>query len=406
MSRGWTIAFAFFAVLIAVQGFYQLASWTSRGGESSPLYSTYRHDPYGSAALYELLEARGVPVERVTRPRLLPEQHGTLVQILPMPLADNTERASVTQSSSQLLDWMHDGNTVIQLTREYTSLMAEANVPHAELSDTDLAAEIEEMQRRGTPPDEMGYAPAPALVGESEDQALALLVPQPFTEDAGAAEEAAPADPRWRWVARRGGQVVAGRQQVGAGELIVIGAPTPALNDGLLRGDNVELMLELLGDGPVLFDEWSLGVGQHHTMLELIRRAGLMPVVLQGLLALVMYHWSTRRQGPPSDETRRRRRSSVEQVQTLGYLYSRSLSDEEVRQRVVAEAQRRLATALRCNVAKIPERAARLPEQQANDVREFVEELQQLNEGKRKVRSERYAAILDRSHSLVKALQK
>ncbi|MEX2673741.1 MAG: DUF4350 domain-containing protein [Phycisphaeraceae bacterium] len=400
MSRWWVIGGCLVAMLIVGQAFYQLASWTSRGGQTAPLYSSYRHDPHGTAALFDLLEMRGLPVDRITRPRLSADHHGTLVQVLPSRRSDTAGPTSVVYGSSQLIDWMHDGNTVIQFTRQYSRLMEEVGVPKENASiETAAAKDLEVLQRQGADPDDLS-AMYPLVTAASEvdaDRHWGLLLPQALGSE--------PA-PRWRPLAKDGPRIVAAEMGVGAGRLVIIGAPTPASNSGLLRGDNVELLLELLGDGPVLFDEWSLGVGQHHTMLELISRAGLTPVLLQAILALGIYHWSTRRQRSEPDPPITQARSSVEQIHTLGYLYRQSLSPDEVSRRVVAEVYARLAGALRCKPSAIAQRAKRLPETHAAAVQQLLTDLEQLAGEQKPRRNEAYAAMLDRSYSLVKALEK
>ena len=56
-------------VLIVGAGvFYRMSYVASRGGDAAPLYSTQRYDPYGTAALYQLLSEQGVDV-RILLPK-------------------------------------------------------------------------------------------------------------------------------------------------------------------------------------------------------------------------------------------------------------------------------------------------------------------------------------------------
>src|SRR5512137_1546347 len=72
------------ALVLCVWAFYEVAYQASRGGESMPVYSTRRHDPYGTAALYELLRERGHPIRTLERSHLEPNDTGTLIQVLPL----------------------------------------------------------------------------------------------------------------------------------------------------------------------------------------------------------------------------------------------------------------------------------------------------------------------------------
>ena len=113
------IAIGFFA-------FYEFASRSGRGGESSPLYSARRHDPYGTAALADFLTERGVEVRYLERPRLDDADHGVLIQVLPLPRARPSKGPPGPPPppvDRRLLDWIAKGNTVVQFTRGETELM-------------------------------------------------------------------------------------------------------------------------------------------------------------------------------------------------------------------------------------------------------------------------------------------
>src|SRR5690242_13272830 len=109
--RWLSLGAASLALLLAIAWFYESAAFNSRVGDDAPLYSARRHDAYGSAALVDLLKERGIPVRTLERPSLEPEDHGILIQVLPM---DGSGSTRYRVPARQLADWISQGNTVIQ----------------------------------------------------------------------------------------------------------------------------------------------------------------------------------------------------------------------------------------------------------------------------------------------------
>jgi hypothetical protein len=154
------------------------------------------------------------------------------------------------------------------------------------------------------------------------------------------------------------GTPLAFERHFGRGRIIAIRSPTPALNGALAWSDNAAIMLSLAGDGPVLFDEWSHGQPRDDSVMGMIVQVGLWPVLLQAVVALLLYVWSTagyRRIDPPAVH---RRPSSHDQVRTLGYLYGRSLSPGVAASRIYTEVLSRVATAERCSPSQVQARLA------------------------------------------------
>jgi hypothetical protein len=77
-----------------------------------------------------------------------------------------------------------------------------------------------------------------------------------------------------------------------AGKVIVLASGSPFRNDGLAPSDGGVLFARLLGahapDGPVLFDEYHLGVGERRSMMRYLRSVGMGPFGLQLLIVTVM----------------------------------------------------------------------------------------------------------------------
>lgn len=185
------------------------------------------------------------------------------------------------------------------------------------------------------------------------------------------------ADPRWRTLAGTRQGAYAGQMRVGRGRLIVIGAPTPILNNSLLENDNLEIVLSLIGKGPVIIDEWSHGIGHGGTIMDMLRRIGLLPVLLQLVFVIALYTWSTRGHRPQEIDVPPRLRSSVEQIETLGHLYSQSLKAEAAHTLVTQAVLKRMAGALRCRPTDVEKRAAQLPPVLAAKAQEISDALRQ-----------------------------
>jgi hypothetical protein len=357
MRNRLVIPLSITTVALGLWAFYGMAHLSSRGGEQSPLFCVRRHDPYGTAALYELLRRRSIAVSTLERSRPDSTDRGVLVQVLPVGRTDDSPFGPSPQLNTQRLkQWMMDGNTVIQFTWAKTPLIEACAVPWTGGIGSLVSGEtpwrrIEEQMRSGLPPDDLPWEQVRAhwsAAGDPDaagDGIIALESPAVLQGKATSV---------WRPIAWTAPAcAVAGEMRVGRGRLIVVTSPSPALNHGLAELSNVELMLDLVGSGPVLIDEWSHGIGRGGTVVGLIRKLGLTPVVAQIGVALLLYVWSTfgSRHDEPAPPPRRR--SSAEQIVTLGHLYSQALSPAETGRRTGHEVRRRIAAALRCPVSQL-----------------------------------------------------
>lgn len=362
-------------VLLLGGVFYAFAYRASRGGASMPLFSIRRYDPWGAAALYELLRDRGLTVRPHERP-FAPTGNGVLIQILPISVDDQVApwESARTVAPDRLTDWIAQGNTVIQFTAAHTALMRVAGIESSTLgaSGGSVTAnlqsewrEAERLMRSGRPPEQwdappvtVSWLPSAAKATGAPAGGLngAMVMRSPRMLDATATDTWTPLQ------TSVGGDdfTHAGVRRIGAGRLIVIASPTPALNAFISEGDNVHAIVALLGDGPVWFDEYSHGIGGRGSIMGLIRALGLWPVLLQAALALSLYAWSTRgrRTIPPiSSEPHR---GAADQIVSLGRLYQRTMRPSETLQRARQEVRRRLGRALRCGDAQLDHRIARV----------------------------------------------
>ena len=358
MGRRLVQVLAIFAVGAGVFAFYALARDASRGGESMPLFSTRRYDPYGTAALHELLRATGHTVRRLDEPHIPRQQRGVLIQVLGVPVQEAQEleelslwgKTPYALSTQELRAWAAEGNTIIQFSRGQTDLM-EAMGVSASPRRRAQALRIQQQQISGAFPDEVDgrFVSAQwtdqgsALFGVGSAHApLTLRAPRPLRVEATGVP-----------LARADEDAVAVLVPFGKGRFVFVGAPYPVLNQGLEQGGNLDFLLAIIGHRPVLIDEWSHGIGHADTIMELIVQAGLWPVFLQVGFAVLLYVWSTRGVERIEVDEAPRRASSTEQVRTLGHLYRQTLSGEESLARARREIWRRLADGLNCSAQQL-----------------------------------------------------
>lgn len=338
MKQRVAIVAALVFAAIVVAAFYQSANYSDRTGEDTPLYSVRRHDPYGTAALRDLLVERGIPVRTLERPGLEPSDHGVLIQVLADSRSDPDE---LHPRTTQLTDWMFSGNTVVQLTRLPTDLMQAVKLepttrPASKLDD------LRKFELAGGAPEDAPVSNQLARTTDPHAPPLMLWLPMVFDDT----------QPHtWKPLARLSTDrhsVAAIEIQIGKGRLVVVGSPTVALNGTIGTEGNLDFLLKLIGTQPVIIDEWSHGIGRQTTIIGFLHDVGLLPVLIQVLLVAGLFVWSTSGYGAPPPSGQSRQRSSVEQIETLGYLYSQSLGTAVALERVHQEAQRRLCDALHC----------------------------------------------------------
>lgn len=324
------------AVAMAVAGFFSLAQYASRGGEESPLYSIYRADPYGAMALKELLEAQGGRTFALTEPVLPPGAGGTLIQILSHSDYVEFQGPGIWMeqeglSSKDLARWVSEGNTLLIFCRGNPPAGQRFGISMTQGRLLGWVKKMEESQRKGVPPSKLRGKEVQAQWQGSREgglKPLALLEPVGLSGQHGA-----PITP----LATTDKGSVALERKSGAGRVVIVGDPSPALNGWLDKGGNLEFVLGLIGDGPVYFDEWSHGVGQGGSLIGLMKKFGLAPALLQIGLALILFHFSGR--GAPGVEIppQRDRVSGLEQINALGRLYGQTMKPAQARQRVADE---------------------------------------------------------------------
>ena len=137
--------------------------------------------------------------------------------------------------------------------------------------------------------------------------------------------------PRMHALFAAGSLAIVARQRIGSGELFLISTPEIFRNDGLARGNRLQLLTALAGNGrPVYFDEVAHGIVSGDGSLALLKEWNLGPfLILLALLAVLIFWREGRRVGPPVDDYRETRSDSVDLVRSLGALYHEVTTDAE-----------------------------------------------------------------------------
>jgi hypothetical protein len=136
------------------------------------------------------------------------------------------------------------------------------------------------------------------------------------------------------------GQVVVARQEIGAGDVILVSVPELFENRNIAVDHHLDLLLDLAA-GPatvqpagrrryVYFDEMVHGLAADDGVLALLKEWRLGPLLVLLFLAALLTLWrSSRRVGPAEDEDRDTRSDAIDLVGSLGALYGRSMSGAE-----------------------------------------------------------------------------
>ncbi|MEM7624132.1 MAG: DUF4350 domain-containing protein [Planctomycetota bacterium] len=340
-----------------------------------PLYSNRRFDPYGTAALYRMMQRRTEWVTTLERPRLEDEHRGVMIQVL--SLADEAWYDEFGDEidnpyhlpTPMLLDWIADGNTLIQMTRRRTPVMESLGIDFAEDPESgviqgvpDWAEHLQEQQLKGVPPNELDTWEVSTRWRSAQERSgtsnRSVLLHAPRELATGDLEG-------WQPRLWSGGIAYGGEIEYGRGRVVVVGSPSPTLNYYLGERENLSWLIEMLGEDSIVFDEWAHGVGHGGTIIETLAHFGLIPVLLQVPVWLMCYRWSTAGRRTAVDHKPLRQRSGRDQIDTLGRLYEHAWSLGERRRRVYDEVLTRFAAACRCLPAEVEARLRNRSDAQA-----------------------------------------
>jgi len=337
---------SFVIVFFLIAAFYQTAAIATRGGGDAPLYSTRRFDPYGTAALLGVLKETGRDVRLRENAHFDESMKGTLLQIL---AKEDQERVD----EKSLLRWVNDGNTVVIFSRFRPEIAKQLSLGYPTKGNPLDAKAVEELEQETTPPRERLDEKASVVDSRfSTTEEVILVDPVPFepTKD----------DTKWQPLLSNAQKTFGWSRRHGAGEVIIIGSPTLPLNGWLKEGGNLEFLLQLTAGKTIYLDEWSHGFGAGGTIVALLRNFGLTPMLFQLAFVVGLFAWNGRGQKLTDPPIKHRGRSSVEQIKTLGYLYSQSMSPKTSLELVGSEVRRRLAEKFHTSPEQLPQRLDQL----------------------------------------------
>jgi hypothetical protein len=302
-----------------------------RGESGHPQCTTYSSDEGGYLALYRWLRAQGVAAERWERELLnLPPEARVLLVAEPSSAPGRSEIPA-------LWDWIRGGGTLV--------LAADPRGPFMRAIGLEPRAG-ESGDRRGIRPTAPGpYSRGVRTLLPGRARGLRTSRPEVVIHLAGP----------------QGGIVAV--MAAGKGRVIALTAPEIFTNGELRKGDHARLalniLLEHLGDGVLLVDEYHHGYGRVSSVFEYLGRSFAVAPLAQGALAaLLLVVVLGRRFGPPRLIQEERRRSSMEYVRAMGDLLHRARASglalesmaswvEEEACRMQLEGDRPLQSALR-----------------------------------------------------------
>jgi hypothetical protein len=262
---------------------YAMLRVAERGRFATP-YSTYGAGPEGARAVLLLAQRMGYRAEPLTH-ELSRLPHGTLVAF------GGCRAASVRKVSrperEALAHWVEAGGLLISIGVADVLPQGAGLFFQRELSCLDQAPEsaLEAwLQGRST----RSESPARDQLAEAAGPPLSYLLPFSVREarplrvghDAEATE-----------ILRSEEGTLGLTAPYGRGRVVLLGIPEALTNAALSDGGGLvfaRLLRAFAPEGPVLFDEYHLGMGERRSLIGYVRELGYGPLLLQGLCALLV----------------------------------------------------------------------------------------------------------------------
>lgn len=176
------------------------------------------------------------------------------------------------------------------------------------------------------------------------------------------------------------GPVAGVRVDVGEGAVVALSSASLFQNRDLSehRGGLLfaRLVRELAPEGPVLFDEYHLGVGQRRSMMRYLRQVGLAPLVIQALLLVGLLIWRFGfRFGTPVEEPPPEPAGTASYVEGVGTLYEKAADAKGTLAILAARALERIAAHHHLTEKSADAIARHLDERGRTEAAEAVREL-------------------------------
>jgi uncharacterized protein DUF4350 len=288
--------------------------------------SSYRSTPYGTLALYTLLEESHYNVTRFEKPftELKDREPGTLLVIAP-PDTHNPDQEELEAVSK----WVEAGGLLIVIDREI------------DVSIGDAAVHTEPAQSKSTV---HTLQPTPLTRGV-ERVALSKYASRVKVDSRSATYH----------IGDDQAAVVADAQ-VGKGRVVLLTDPYLVANNGISQADNVVLALNLIAGraaGTIAFDEYHHGYGASSTgggLMSYFRGTPVPWMMAQaGLIALLVVYSRGRRFGRPVPLKRERRTTNLEFVSSMANITRLAHATDLAMENIYAEFRKRL-----CRLGGVP----------------------------------------------------
>ena len=256
-------------------------------------------DPYGTAALEQMMEERGRHMIHRKDPISQIEDEDT-DKILLILRGATVNRAAWRR----VIEWVNQGGTLVvaglrHLPRELS----------AEPTDDDSVQT--HLDRAGTY--EYGYNFSSLSVEAPTGAKLTTSVTQSA------------------WVLKRGDEPYAVSMGLGKGRAFVFAERALFVNIAFAVADNAtfaqEFLYDLRQDDIEICDVWTDAGAENP--LDSVRKANLLPLIVQLLaIALLFLVWKGAHFGKPRDPAQRSRRAFADHVQALGHIYQRAKASD------------------------------------------------------------------------------
>jgi uncharacterized protein DUF4350 len=345
-TRALLLLLGLFILFVALNFVFLVEENTSQEDETKGSRSSYRTTPYGTLALYTLLEESDYPVTRLESPYTnLQSRDDISTLVIISPPADSNPNQEELES---LNEWISDGGLVIIIDREIF---------------LDFDGESVRTAQRGSKPEARPLQPTRYTEGV-EQVALSPLASQIKLDSQSA-------------IYHLGDETAAilADLKVGQGRVVLLTDPFIVANNGIVKADNVILSLNLFAERPagkIAFDEYHHGYGR-------AREGGIMsyfkgtpvPWMLAqaGLIALLVVYSYGRRFARPLPLLRERRTTNLEFVSSMANITRLARATDLAMQNIYSEFRKRLcrygglpSTAQTRQLAAAAARRARLSE--------------------------------------------
>ena len=308
-----------FVVLVALNFLFFVDTRATEEDEQTGDRSSYRSTPYGTLALYTLLEESGYSVSRFEKPftELKAQGPGTLIVIAPSEAHQPDEEEFIA-----LNKWVDAGGLLIIIDRDI-------QVP---VGDGTARTEVAQSSTNVRPLQPTSFTRGVHRVGLSEYATRVRLDSRSATYHIGDDQAAVLAD-----------------AQVGKGRVVLLTDQFVVANNGISREDNIILGLNLIEGrppGPIAFDEYHHGYGTSSASAGLMSYFRGTPVpwmmAQAGLLAALVVYSYGRRFGRPIPLRQERRTTNLEFVSSMANITRLAQASDLAVENIYSEFRKRL----------------------------------------------------------------